>query len=356
MTRDDPLNPAELQSLVQTVVGYKAGELVALMIHLGDRLGLYRRMAKAGPITADQLARWTGLHERWVLEWLRGQSAARLLAYRGDDRFELTPEGEAVLVDDGSPVFSVGMFVPPTPPDVVNRIVDAFQTGVGMTFNDHGEDLTHMTERMTGPAHRMLPALFATLPSVEEKLRFGAAVLDVGCGAGVALSTLARAYPKSTFHGYDPSELAIGRAEAAAKKEGLSNVTYHLAGGEGVPPGPRFDLVLTLDCMHDVPRPAEVMRAIRLSIRPDGCWIIKDIRTSHRLEENLENPLSSLFYGFSILYCMSSSLSEPGGSGLGTMGFTPKLAQEMTRAAGFTQFRKLDFDEDPMNYFYEVRP
>ena len=353
---DESLNPAELQSLVGAVVGYKAGEFVALMIHLGDRLGLYRKMAKAGPISADQLARWTELHERWVLEWLRGQAAARLVAYRGDDLFELTPEGEAVLVDDESPAFSVGMFPPPTPPEVLNRLVDAFHTGLGMTFNDHGFDLALMTERMTGAVHRMLPALFATLPDVEEKLRAGAAVLDVGCGAGVALSTLARAYPKSTFHGYDPSDLAIQRAEAAAEKEGLSNVTYHLAGGEGVPPGPRFDLVLTLDCMHDLPRPAEVVRAIRLSIRPDGCWIIKDIRTSDRLEENLENPLAPLFYGFSVLYCMSSSLSEPGGSGLGTMGFTPELAREMTRAGGFTQFRKLDFDADPMNFFYEVRP
>ncbi len=108
--------------------------------------------------------------------------------------------------------------------------------------------------------------------------------------------------------------------------------------------------------MHDLPHPGKVVAAIRQTLKPDGTWIIKDVRSSAKFEENLENPMAPLFYGFSVLYCMSSSLSEAGGAGTGTMGFNPQLAEEMTRAAGFTRFRQLDFEADPMNVFYEVRP
>jgi 2-polyprenyl-3-methyl-5-hydroxy-6-metoxy-1,4-benzoquinol methylase len=349
------LDLSEMRDLSERVVGYKAGEFVSLMIHLGDRLGLYGKMANAGPITADQLARWTGLNERWVLEWLRGQAAAQLLAYRGKDRFELTPVAEAVLAEHKSPFYCAGFFPTPTPPDVVNRLVDGFQTGVGMSWQDHGPEVSRMLDRITRPQHRLMPYVLATLPEVEQRLHEGVSVLEVGCRAGGALSILAPKYPKSTFHGYDASPQLVEQAEAAARKEGLSNVTYHLASGQDVPPGPRFDLVLTVDSMHDVPQPADVIRAIRLAIKPDGTWIIKDMRTSSHFEENLESPFSAMFYAFSVLYSLSASLSEPGGSGLGTMGFTSELARELTAAAGFTRFRKLDFD-DGFNHFYEVRP
>lgn len=123
-----------------------------------------------------------------------------------------------------------------------------------------------------------------------------------------------------------------------------------------MPPTAQYDLVLTLDCLHDMPFPQCALNAIRGCIKPDGLLVIKDIRCSDRAEENLSNPFAPMLYGFSVIYCMASALSEPGGTGLGTMGFNPLVAKAMTAKAGFTQFRQLDIEEDPFNYFYVVQP
>lgn len=123
-----------------------------------------------------------------------------------------------------------------------------------------------------------------------------------------------------------------------------------------MPKKANYDLVLTLDCMHDMTRPDEIIKAIRQSIKPDGVWIIKDIRCSHNMKKNLENPMSPLFYGISVLYCMSAALSEPNGAGLGTMGFNPKIAEEMAGKGGFRNFEQLEIDEDPFNNFYAAYP
>jgi 2-polyprenyl-3-methyl-5-hydroxy-6-metoxy-1,4-benzoquinol methylase len=190
---------------------------------------------------------------------------------------------------------------------------------------------------------------------VVEKLEAGARVADVGCGAGIALIALAGNYPRSRFQGFDPSRHAIERARTNVAEAGLSNVELEVAGGEELPDEAGFDLVITFDCVHDMTRPAAVIAAIRRAIRPDGTWLIKDIRSKPSLRENLSNPLLALFYGFSVSACMSSGLSEPGGAGLGTLGFNPEVARKMTAAGGFTRFRILEFD-DPANLYYEVRP
>jgi SAM-dependent methyltransferase len=352
------LDPGEVAAFAFNVWGFKQGELVSLMIHLGDRLGLYRALDGAGPVAAAELAQQTGLHERWLLEWLRGQAAARLLTYHDGDRFELTPVGSAVLADEErSTAFAAGAFAGPPRPDLVDRLTDAFKTGIGPSYDDHGPTAPHRTERMLGPWVRLtlVPQIVPALDGVVEKLETGAHVADVGCGAGVALIALAGTYPRSRFRGYDPSHHAIERARVNVKEARLPNVELEVAGGEELPTDAGFDLVITFDCMHDMTRPAEVITAIRRAIKPDGTWLIKDIRSRPSFRENLRNPLLALFYGFSVSACMASALSEPGGAGLGTLGFNPEVARKMTAAAGFTRFRVLDFD-DPANLYYEVRP
>jgi hypothetical protein len=113
--------------------------------------------------------------------------------------------------------------------------------------------------------------------------------------------------------------------------------------------------VLTLDCIHDMPHPQEAITAIRRAIKPDGTWLIKDIRAALTWEENRRNPMLAMMYGTSVATCMSSALSEPGGAGLGTLGFDRQVAERMCRQAGFTQFVIHDFD-DPANLYYEVKP
>lgn len=340
------------------VWSYKQGELVSLMIHLGDRLGLYRALSGAGPVTAAELAKRTGLHERWVLEWLRGQAAAGLVDYHDGDRFELTEPGEAVLVDeDSSLMFAAGAFGPPTDPGMVDRLADAFRTGVGLSYDQRGPVAVHLTERMLGPWARLalVPRIIPALDGVNEKLRAGIRVADVGCGAGVALITMARAYPKSAFYGFDLSVNALERARVKVSEAGLSNVELHNLRAEDVPSNDPFDFMITFDCIHDMTRPADAIAAIRRAIADDGTWLIKDIRSAPDFRDNMANPMLALHYGFSVVACMSSALSEPGGAGLGTLGFNPLVAEEMCRAAGFTRFQLHDFD-DPVNLYYEVRP
>lgn len=351
-------SPAEVGLFAFQVWSYKQGEMVSLLIHLGDRLGLYRAMAGAGPLHPAELAERTGLHERWVTEWLRGNGAAGLLSWGDDDRFELAPAGAAVLADEeGSLFFAAGAFGSPLAPDHVDDLADAFRSGLGLPYDRHGPAGVHRTERMLGPWTRLalVPRILPALDGVEAALEGGGAVADVGCGAGVAIVALAQRFPRAEIHGYDISRHAIDRASRLAADAGVDNVVLHHAGADALPDQPTFDFVLTLDCLHDMTRPEESIAAIRRSIAPDGTWLIKDIRCAPAAKSNLKNPMAAMMYGFSIASCMSSALSEPGGAGLGTLGLHPELLSSLCAQAGFSRFAQHDFDE-PANLYYEVRP
>ncbi len=348
----------KLRSFSSIIWGYKQGEMVSLLIQIGDRLGLYKALQGAGAVTAAELADKTGLKERWLLEWLRGQAAARLVDYHDGDRFELSPEGACVLADEeGSLAFAAGAFSGGTPPDTVDKLIEAFRTGIGLSYEDLGPNAAHRTERMLGPwtKQEFVPKIIPALDGVSEKLEAGAVVADVGCGGGVALIAMASAYPASEFHGYDPSGHAIARCRDKVDELNLSNVHLHIAGGESLPQSPTYDFLITFDCIHDMTRPDEVIGSIRRAIRDDGTWLIKDIRSHPDFRENLRNPFLAMYYGFSVSACMSSALSEPDGAGLGTLGFNPAVARSMVTEAGFTRFVEHDFD-DPSNLYYEVRP
>jgi 2-polyprenyl-3-methyl-5-hydroxy-6-metoxy-1,4-benzoquinol methylase len=338
---------------------YKQGEVVSLMVHLGDRLGLYRAMAGQGLVTAPALAARTGLQERWLLEWLRGQAAAGLVQSDDGEGFELSAEGAAVLADEsGSLWFAAGAFQGGVAaPDVVDRLAEAFHTGRGLSYDELGPEAAHGVERMLAPWTRLalVPRILPALDGVGVRLDAGTRVADVGCGSGVALLAMAAAFPKSRFDGFDPSRHAIDRARARLADTGLDNVALHQAGAAALPAEPTYDFVVTLDCIHDMPRPDEAIAAIRRAITPDGTWLIKDIRASTDWQKNLRNPMLAMMYGTSVATCMSSALSEPGGAGLGTLGFSRQLAEQMCADAGFSRFRVHDFD-DPANLYYEVRP
>jgi SAM-dependent methyltransferase len=354
-----PVDPEKLQAMIRDVFGRMEGALVSGMIYLGDELGLYRAMKEAGPLTSDELAEKTGLDERWVREWLRGQAAAGLIEYPGEGRFELSPEGAIVLAEEDHPAFAAGGFGGlPAQLAVLPRLPEAFRTGVGLPYDAFGEDGSIGIERSFAPWFRslMVPLALPRLDGVVEKLEAGAEAADVGCGTGIAVIELARAFPKSRFHGYEISEHALARAERNRADAGLDNVTFHDARTDPLPGEPRFDLVTTFDCLHDMAHPQRVIADIRRAIRDDGTWFIADIKAKESFEENLEqNPMCALMYGFSVLSCMSSALSEPDGMGLGTLGLHEKLARQLAEEAGFTHFRRCDIDH-PMNAYYEVRP
>jgi len=200
-----------------------------------------------------------------------------------------------------------------------------------------------------------VPIILPALEGVADRLAAGTLVADVGCGAGVALSTLAEAYPQSTFHGYELSRLAVERARARVAEAGVTNVEIVHRRAEELPEGSDYSLVLTFDCLHDMTRPDAAAGAIRRAIADDGTWLVKEVRCDDTWAGNRRNPMLAMFLGFSIASCMSSALSEPDGAGLGTIGLPPRKAEQLTRDAGFTQFRVHDF-KDPANLYYEVRP
>jgi SAM-dependent methyltransferase len=352
-------DPERLAAFALKVWLYKQGEVVSLMVHLGDRLGLYGAMRGRGSMRASDLAACTGLQERWLLEWLRSQAAAKLIDTPDGERFELSPEGEAVLADEnGSLWFAAGAFQGGVaPPAVIDRLAEAFHTGRGLRYDDLGPSAAHGVERMLAPWSRLalVPRILPALDGVVQQLEAGARAADVGCGSGVALIAMATAFPQTSFVGLDPSRLAIDRARANLAEAGCVNVEVRVAAAEDLPRLPTYDFVLALDCIHDMPRPAAAIAAIRGALKPEGTWLIKDVRAGATWQDNQRNPVLAMMYGTSVATCMSSALSEAGGAGLGTLGLPPHLAEQMCRAAGFTTFIVHDFD-DPANLYYEVRP
>jgi 2-polyprenyl-3-methyl-5-hydroxy-6-metoxy-1,4-benzoquinol methylase len=210
---------------------------------------------------------------------------------------------------------------------------------------------------MLGPWSRLalVPKILPLLDGMVDRLERGGTVADVGCGAGVAQIEMARRFPNAELHGFDISRHAIERAAQLVADSGVTNVELHRAGGDALPAEPAYDLVLTFDCLHDMTHPEETMAAIRRAIRPDGAWLVKDIRCTPEPRDNLANPMAAMMYGFSVTSCMSSALSEAGGAGLGTLGLDPERLRAMALAADFSSVRVHDVGE-PANLYYEVRP
>ncbi len=343
-----------LEEYAQRAMGYKAGEFVSLMIHIGDELGLFEAMKGKDKISAKELAGQTGLNERWLVEWLRGQGAAGIIDHLGDEYFQLPDVAVETLLQNDSSSFVGGYFFRPPSHDIIEKTIDAFRTGVGVSWGEHGDAASHFLCRSNHPFHLMLPEhVIPLIDGMSERLSQGGKVLDVGCGSGHALSVLATAFPNSQFVGVDPAANMV--AEATERHSSIPNVDFRVGYGEKITDTDEFDLVTTFDCMHDMTDPHGTMRAVSKALKSDGAWLIKDIRSENTYAENLENPMAPLMYGFSVLYCMSSALSQAGGTGLGTLGFPPAVCQTMGEAAGFTKFKVLDFEQDPFNYFYELR-
>jgi 2-polyprenyl-3-methyl-5-hydroxy-6-metoxy-1,4-benzoquinol methylase len=354
------LNMDVAMEFTEKLFGYLQGQVVSTLVYLGDSLGLYKAMQDAGPLTSNELAEKTGLNERWVREWLRNQGAAELIKYRGNDRFELTAEQAAVLADEeNSILFSAGGFAGVnTPGGFLDSIKESFRTGIGLPYDAQGEEGNHAVARMLAPwfRHMLVPVILPALDGVVDKLKAGAKVADVGCGAGIAVITMAKEFPASEFHGYEISKHALTLAAKNLAEAGVSNVTFHDVAGEQLPDDGSFDFITTFDCIHDMTHPTQVLSAIRKAIKDDGVYLIADINGLPSYEENVaENPMTALMYGFSVLSCMSSATSDADGEGLGTLGFPEPVARKMTSAAGFSQFETHDFG-NPLNSYYELRP
>jgi 2-polyprenyl-3-methyl-5-hydroxy-6-metoxy-1,4-benzoquinol methylase len=340
------------------------GAITSGMVWLGDQLGLYALLANATePLTTTEIAARAGLDERWIREWACNQAAAKVVDWAEDSddqhgRFSLSPEAASVLADNNSPVCGLGMFSRlPNTMDMLRQLPESFRTGIGHDYDAHGPDGAAGIERSFAPwySNYLLPVGLPALEGVVEKMTTGAKVADVGCGGGIAVVMMAEAFPNSAFAGYDISQHALIRARERLADSGARNAAFHDPRTSPLPQDHSLDFVTTFDCIHDMAHPQPVIEQIYRSLKPDGTWLLVDIKGRDTFAQNVaKNPMASLMYGISVMSCMNSALSEPGGAGLGTLGLPASKAKAMSEAAGFTKFRVLDV-EHAVNAFYEIR-
>jgi SAM-dependent methyltransferase len=329
----------------------KQGQLVGLMVEVGDRLGIFAKMAGQGPSTPQGWAGRLGLAERPLEEWLHGMAAAGLVEHSGG-RFELSEAGARVMADEeSSPFFAAGIFGGSHPSEIVEAVSHLMTTGRGLPYDHLGSEMAIALERMTGPFNRagLIPLVLSRAPGLIERLSEGIRVADVGCGAGVAAETIATSFPACTVTGVDPSRHAIERAVDRAG--GRSNLEFRV-GSVGELDG-EFELILVFDCLHDMPRPDLVLPAVLDRLAPDGVLLVKEIRSTGDFERDRKNPLLALAYGLSLVSCLASGLSTEDGLGLGNLGLHPAALTDLLLRSGFAAPERLDVP-DPANLYYLV--
>ena len=350
------LDHAKLEAFVFRAVDEVGATLNTALVVMGDRLGLYRAMAGAGPLTSDELAARVGVSERYTREWLNAQAAGGYVEYEPDSgRYTLPPEQTVALTDADSPAFLPGFFqialgsVLDSP-----RIVEAARTGGGVGWHEHVDDVFEGCERFFRPGYNanLLSSWLPALDGVVEKLEGGARVADVGCGHGASTILMGTAFPNTSFLGSDYHAGSIETARQRAETAKINgHVDFEVAGATSFS-GRDYDLVTMFDCLHDMGDPVGAARHVREAIASDGTWMIVEPAAGDRVENNL-NPIGRAYYGFSTLLCTPASLSQEVGLALGAQAGEARI-RDVVNAGGFTRFRRAA--ETPFNIVYEARP
>jgi SAM-dependent methyltransferase len=348
-------NPDRLNELVGKLVNDLGASLAGASILLGDRLGLYKAMADGEAITSAELAKKTGLHERYVREWLAGQAASGYIDYHPEkEAFSLSPEQAMAFAEEGSPAFFAGAF------DVAQatyldepKVAEAFRTGKGVGWHEHSKCLFSGTERFFRPGYNanLASSWIPALDGVEAKLKAGAKVADVGCGHGASTIVMAKAYPKSEFFGFDYHLPSIERARKLAAEDGVGDrITFAQANAKDFP-SRGYDLVAFFDCLHDMGDPVGAGKHVKETMAKDGVWMIVEPFAHDSLKDNL-NPVGRVYYAASTFICTPASLSQEVALGLGAQAGERRL-RKVAAEAGFTRFRRAT--ETPFNMIFEAR-
>ena len=351
------IDPARQQAFAGKMLEQFSGTMTVLLASIGDQLGLFKDLAAHGPATAAELAKRTGLKERYLREWLGGLAAASYLSYDAQSgRFALPPEHASALAEEGGPMFVGGMLQQlPALVGVLDGVVTAFKNGGGVPQSRYAAGMWDGLERFTAGwfENLLLPVWLPAMPDVKAHLERGADVADVGCGRGRALIKLAGAFPRARYVGFDNFGPTVARATANASNAGVGKLVRFEERdvAKGLPG--KYHVITTFDVVHDAVDPLGLLKTIRNSLHPDGVYVCLDINCGDTLEKNM-NPFGALFHGVSTLYCMTTSLAN-GGAGLGTLGFHETKVQELCGKAGFSSVRRVPI-ENPFNNLYEARP
>jgi 2-polyprenyl-3-methyl-5-hydroxy-6-metoxy-1,4-benzoquinol methylase len=358
MTASQPtrVDQAKMNAFMGKMVVDMSAAMGGALVLIGDKLGLYKALAEGGPATSDELAKRSRTAERYVREWLAAQAASGYVEYEAETRrFSMTPEQAMALAAENSPVYVAGAF------ELIAaayfdepKITQAFRTGEGVGWHEHHECLFRGVERFfrSGYSALLVQSWIPALDGVKEKLEHGANVADVGCGHGASTILMAKAFPKSTFVGFDFHEPSIQRARQAAEEAGAAaNVRFEAASGKNFP-GRDYDLIACFDCLHDMGDPKGAAAHIRQALKPDGTFMLVEPFAQDDLKDNL-NPVGRMYYAASTMVCTPNSLSQEVGLGLGAQAGEARLRDVVT-SAGFSRFRRAA--ETPFNLILEARP
>ena len=346
----------KLGAFLGKVVGDVGGAMSASLVVIGDKLGLWKALAKSdGPLTPAELAKRTETTERYIREWLNAMAASGYVTYCTETKaFKLEPEQAVAFADPESPAFVPGLF------QVVaamwageSKIAANFRTGAGLEWGHQHPCLFEGTERFfrSGYLGNLIQSWLPALDGVVAKLERGARVADIGCGVGASTIIMAKAYPKSKFYGFDYHAGSIELARQRAKEAGVADrVTFEVAKATDFP-GEGYDLIAHFDCLHDLEDPEGAAKQARKAIAKDGTWLVVEPFAGDRPEQN-HNPVGRVFYSASTMLCVPHSLSQ-GGPALGAQAGETRLREVVTRG-GWSAFRRAT--ETPFNLVLEARP
>jgi 2-polyprenyl-3-methyl-5-hydroxy-6-metoxy-1,4-benzoquinol methylase len=350
------VNPEKLNAFVGKFAGDLGAALHGAAILTGEQLGLYKALAEGGPLTSAELAKKSGVTERYVREWLAGQAASSYVEYDpASSRYSMTPEQKFALTNEEGPVFLPGAFyiVSAVYKDQ-RKVAEAIKAGKGFGWGEHHVDLFQGTKKFFRPGYvaNLVSSWLPSLEGVVAKLESGARVADVGCGLGASTIIMARAFPKSTFIGFDNHAESVEWARNDAVSQGAAtNTEFEVASAKDFK-GAGFDLVTFFDCLHDMGDPVGAAKHVRQSLKPDGTWMVVEPFAGQAVEANL-NPVGRIFYNASLQLCVPSSLAQEVGAGLGAQASDAHLS-EVFRAGGFSKVQKTV--ETPFNRIFEARP
>lgn len=350
------LHQAKVHAFAERAFADLSATYVAAMCLIGDRLGLFKDLAAHGQATSAELAARTGIQERYAREWLSALACAGYLTYDPTSRsFALPPEHAPALAEEGGPLFLgaeyhqlQGLF------SVFDPLLAAFRQGGGVPQFAYHPSFWDGLDRSSAlyASTLLVQQWLAAVPEVEAALTRGVAVADIGCGRGRALLTLAQAFPASRYVGYDVFAPTIAAAEASAVAAGVAD-RVRFAGldvARGLPE--QYDVVLTVNVVHDAADPLGLLRAIRAGLRPGGTYLCAEPSAAETMEGNA-GPRGAYMYGTSVLYCLTTALVE-GDAGLGTAGLTEAKMRALCTEAGFGAVRRLALD-DPIRGVYTVQ-
>jgi len=350
------INPDKLHEFLGKAIVDFGATFTAALIRIGDKLGLYKGLAAGGPQTAGELAKRTGTVERYVREWLSAQAAGGYVTYDPvTGKFSLSEEQAFAMADDNSPAFMPGAFqVALAAIKAEESLAERFKTGQGLGWHEHHHELFEGTERFFRPgyASNLIAAWIPSLEGIDEKLKGGARVADVGCGLGASTILMAKSYPKSEFFGFDYHDKSIEVARQRAREAGIAErIKFEVSTAKSFP-GKDYDFVTFFDCLHDMGDPSGAAAHVHSRLKKDGTWMIVEPFAGDKLEDNL-NPIGRAFYGASTLLCTPASLSQEVGLALGAQAGEQRLREVVTRG-GFTRFRRAT--QTPFNLVFEARP